>query len=72
MKLNYKLQSLLLLRKQKQEQALLQYVRTVQQVNTIHKKYQQLRERLRVCEDWVMDDKAFSCQQHILHLKQLQ
>lgn len=72
MKLKFKLQALLLLKKQKQEQALLQYARTVQQVNTIHKKYQQLCEKLRLCENWVIVDKAFTCQQHILHLKQLE
>ena len=72
MKLKFKLQALLLLKKQKQEQALLQYARTVQQVNTIHKKYQQLCEKLRACEDWVMGEESFSSQQHILHLKQLE
>lgn len=72
MKLKFKLQALLLLKKQKQEQALLLYARTMQQVNTIYKKYQQLREKLRACEAWVVEDKAFSCQQHILHLQQLE
>lgn len=72
MKLKYKLQALLLLKKQKQEQALLQYARTAQQVNTIYKKYQQLCEKLRGCEAWVVKDNAFSCQQHILYLQQLE
>lgn len=72
MKLKFKLQVLLLLKKQKQEQALLQYARSVQQVNTIYKKYQQLCEKLRACESWVVKDNAFSCQQHILHLQQLE
>ena len=72
MKLTFKLQALLLLKKQKQERALLQYARTVQQVNTISKKYQQLCEKLHACESWVMKDKAFSCQQHVLHLQQLE
>ena len=72
MKLKYRLQALLLLKKQKQEQALLQYARTVQQVNVIYKKYQQLCEKLQACESWIVKDKAFSCQQHVLHLQQLE
>lgn len=72
MKLKYKLQALLLLKKQKQEKALLQYARTVQQVNAIYKKYQQLCEKLHACESWVVKDNAFTCQQHILHLQQLE
>ena len=50
----------------------LKNIKPSKSLNTIYKKYQQLREKLRACEAWVVEDKAFSCQQHILHLQQLE
>ena len=71
MKLNFKLQALLLLEKQREEHALLQYARAVQQKNSVQQKYKLLQKRLKTCEAWVVQGSAFFCQQHIMQLQQL-
>lgn len=71
MKLKFKLQALLLLKRQRQESTLLQYARSVQQKNTVQQKYNLLQKQLNACEDWVAQEKDFSGQQHIMQLQQL-
>ena len=71
MKLKFKLQALLLLKRQRQESTLLQYARAVQQKNSVQQKYNLLQEQLKACEDWVAQSKDFSGQQHLMQLQQL-
>lgn len=71
MKLKFKLQALLLLKRQRQESTLLQYARAVQQKNSVQQKYDSLQDQLKACEDWVAQEKDFSGQQHIMQLQQL-
>ena len=71
MKLKFKLQALLLLKRQRQESTLLQYARSVQQRNSVQQKYSALQEQLKACEDWVTKEKDFSGQQHLMQLQQL-
>ena len=71
MKLKFKLQALLLLKRQRQESTLLQYARAVQQKNTVQQKYNALQEQLKACENWIAKEKDFSGQQHLMQLQQL-
>lgn len=71
MKLKFKLQALLLLKRQRQETTLLQYARAVQQKNSVQQKYNLLQNQLKACENWVVQEKDFSGQQHIMQLRQL-
>ncbi|MGX8716879.1 MAG: hypothetical protein ACSW8C_02725 [bacterium] len=71
MKLKFKLQALLLLKRQRQESTLLQYARAVQQKNSVQQKYNLLQSQLKACEDWVAQSKDFSGQQHLMQLQQL-
>lgn len=71
MKIKFKLQALLLLKRQRQENTLLQYARAVQQKNSVQQKYNALQKQLKACEDWVAQEKDFSGQQHIMQLRQL-
>ena len=71
MKLKFKLQALLLLKRQRQESTLLQYARAVQQKNSVQQKYNSLKKQLKDCEVWVGQAKDFSGQQHIMQLQQL-
>ena len=71
MRLNFKLQALLLLKRQRQESSLLQYARAVQQKNSVQQKYNFLKKQLKACEDWVAQGKDFSGQQHIMQLQQI-
>lgn len=71
MKLKFKLQALLLLKRQRQENTLMQYARAVQQKNSVQQKYNLLKNQLKACEDWVAQSKDFSGQQHLMQLQQL-
>jgi flagellar biosynthesis chaperone FliJ len=71
MKLKFKLQALLLLKLQQQEDALLQYARSIQQKHSVQKKYEFLQKQLSACEDWIVQKESFSCQQHVMQLQQL-
>lgn len=71
MKLKFKLQALLLLKKQREEHALVQYARAVQQKNSVQQKYKLLKKQLKACEDWVVQENTLFGQQHIMQLQQL-
>lgn len=69
MKQKFKLQAVLSLRKQRQEQALLQYARAIHQTAHIQKKHAELLHRLKNYETW--DATLFPSQQYIQQLQQL-
>ena len=71
MKFKFKLQALLLLKRQRQESTLLQYARAIQQKDSVRQKYQFLKQQLKACEDWISQERVFSGQQHIMQLQQL-
>ena len=71
MKIKFKLKALLLLKRQRQENTLLQYARAVQQKCSVQQKRNALQKSLKSCEDWVAQETCFSGQQHIMQLQQL-
>ena len=71
MKAKFKLQTLLIIKKRQQEQALMRYAHTVQQVLSIEKKYQQLCQQRQQCENLMTQSQIFSSQHHLLQIQQL-